>query len=80
MTAVGRRAATWARFRGPRRPNFSSRFTFWPEATSRASAFAFSSPRSLNLLIPCQYLASAKSGSIHTLRFLSASSWGKVPR
>src|SRR5215207_6928675 len=34
--------------------------------------FTFSSLRSRNLLIPCQSLASPNSGSIHTLRFLSA--------
>jgi hypothetical protein len=43
-----------------------------PAAISRASAFTFSSRLSLNFLIPCHSLASPKSGSTHTARFLRA--------
>ena len=59
----------------PRRPqpvDWSQRFRFCPVATSSASMFTLTSPRSRNRLRPCQALASAKSGSTQTLRFLSA--------
>ena len=78
--ALGRRrAATCAGFFGLQPSKASNRFTFWPEAISKASMFTFLSLRSRNLLIPCQSLASANSGSIHTLRFLKAFSYGCVP-
>jgi hypothetical protein len=77
----GRRAAACASFLGLRPPKASSRFTFCPEAISKASLFTFSSLRSLNLLIPCHYsLASANKGSTHTLLFLRAFSYAKVSR
>jgi hypothetical protein len=46
--------------------------TFCPEAISRASMFTRSSLLKRNLLIPCQSLASANSGSTHTLRLRRA--------
>src|SRR5215210_6370086 len=68
----GRRGAAYASFFGIRPPKASSHFTFWPEAISKASMFTFSSLRSRNLLIPCQSLASANSGSTHTFLFCRA--------
>ncbi len=46
--------------------------TFCPEAIIRASEFTFSNRLSLNLLKPCQSLASPKSGSTHTARLRRA--------
>src|SRR4051794_8804870 len=52
----GRRAAACASFFGLRPSKASSRFTFCPEAISKASLFTFSSLCSRNLLIPCHSL------------------------
>jgi hypothetical protein len=52
----GRRAADCASFIGLRPPKDSSRFTFWPEAISKASILTFSSLCDRNLLMPRQYL------------------------
>jgi hypothetical protein len=67
-------SGTWhtTTFLGPLVPKASSRLTFCPEAIMRASAFTFSNRLSLNLLRPCHSLASPKSGSTHTARFLRA--------
>jgi hypothetical protein len=46
--------------------------TFRAEAIMRALAWTLYSMLSLTSLMPCCSLASAKRGSIHTLRFLSA--------
>jgi lactoylglutathione lyase len=58
---------------GPRPPNSSSRFTFCPEAVTRASQFARSSVLSLIFSMPCHCLASPNSGSIHTCLLRMAS-------
>lgn len=68
----GRRAASWTEVLGRPPLEASSLLRFWPAAISSASAFTLSSPRSRNLLIPCQSFASANIGSTHTLRFLMA--------
>lgn len=49
---------------GRRHPKVSSRLTFCPAATSSASTLTFSRRLSLNLLMLCWSLASAKSGSV----------------
>src|SRR5215203_1351486 len=76
----GRRAAVCAVLLGRRYPNVSSRFTFWPEAISSASALPLSRRLSLNLLMPWKSLASANRGSTHTRLLRKAFSYGNVSR
>jgi len=59
-------------------PKASSRFAFCPAAIIRASALVFQSVLVRNRRIPCHSLPSANSGSIHTLRFLTAFRYGSV--
>jgi hypothetical protein len=72
LGAGWRSAPTCAGRLGPLYPKASSRLRFCPAAINSASAFTFSSRLSLNLLKPCQSLASPNRGSTHTARFLMA--------
>jgi len=60
----------------------SNRLRFWPEAVTRASQLTLQSRRKRKRRMPCQSLASANSGSTHTLRlfmaFLYADVWWKA--
>lgn len=67
-----RKTAACATPSGARPSKATSRFRFCPEALLIAAVFIFSKPLSLNLRMPWQSFASAKSGSTHTLRLSRA--------
>jgi hypothetical protein len=72
------RAAPLGSGRRPQPCFASSRFRFCPAAISSASLFTRYSRRRRNRREPCHSLASANSGSTHTLRLRIAFSYADV--